>query len=397
MHALDVRRGRNALWAPVALAAVTVAIGVACLLADTGLGVDSSVYRAGALAVLKAEPLYEHLTELPEWAPELPFTYPPFAALVFLPLSVLPTQLAWCVPAVASAFGLAATLRAFGPARLLLPLLALSLCLEPVWRGLGLGQVNVVLMAIVVVDVLVLKGSRRSGVLIGIAAAVKLTPLIFIVHLWLTGRRTDAVRAVATFAGLTALGAVVLPGDSVRYWTSAVFGEHMESWKAWFGNQSLHGVLTRLGDGAGWSVVAFVLVAGFCAAVTALLVRRLHASGDAAGALLVTACCGLLVSPISWTHHWVWVVALAGYLAGAGYRFLLAGVVAVFCGAALASVPGGGGVEHHWNAVEFVFGNAYTFVTVAGLVLAWRSSRGVVRPRARPELGVGGALRSPRD
>src|SRR4051812_9883124 len=125
------------------------------------------------------------LSAEPPWA-RLPFTYPPTAALLFVPLALFPTQVAWGLLGAASVVGLAVVISTtigalpgrppwLTPARATPVLTVLLLALEPVWRTLFLGQINLVLMAMVVLDVLVLKGSRYSGVLIGVAAAVKLT------------------------------------------------------------------------------------------------------------------------------------------------------------------------------------------------------------------------------
>ncbi|MGC7101917.1 glycosyltransferase 87 family protein [Amycolatopsis lurida] len=287
------------------------ATGVLWWVLGLPLGVDTAVYRAGGWAVVHGQPLYEHLRALPDWTPDLPFTYPPFAALLFAPFTLLPAQLCWSLLAAAAAPALLVTVRAFTDAPRWWLVLG-GFALYPVWQGIGLGQVNLVLMAMVIADVLVLRQSRYRGLLIGVAAAIKLVPLIFIGHLLLTGRRADALRAAGAFAAATALGFLVLPGDSARYWTSAIFNDHFAQMKGWIGNQSWQGFVTRTAP-EDWR---FALIAGFgvlAVVATALVVRRLHLAGDARGALLATAGCALLVSPISWTHHWVWLVPLLAY------------------------------------------------------------------------------------
>jgi alpha-1,2-mannosyltransferase len=332
------------------------------------LGVDSAVYRAGALAVLHGQPLYEPLLALdPKSALELPFTYPPAAGLLFLPLAVLPAQLVWLLFAVGTVLALWSVLRRLSGTEPVL-LLGLLVVLEPVWRTIGLGQINALLMALVVWDVLPTRDRRYGGVLIGLAAAVKLTPLIFIPHLFLTGRRADGFRALGAFSGASALGALILPGDSVRYWTSAVVDNRNADSVGWVLNQSLHGVLARFGV---TSMAWYAALAALCLLLGAVLVREFHRRGDPRAALLVTAGCALVVSPLSWTHHWIWAVALAGYLAGRWVA--LAGVAAVFTGVATASVPEGGSRELSWNPIQMVLGNAYVLAALAaGAVLAVR-------------------------
>ena len=342
------------------------------------LGVDSAVYRAGGIAVLRGEPLYAHLSALPGWAPELPFTYPPFAALLFTPFAAVPVQWCWGLVAVAAVPALALALRPFAPGGV--PLLA-AFGLQPVWQTVGLGQLNLILMALVVVDVLGRRGTRSGGVLIGLAAAIKLIPLIFVAHLLLTGRRADALRALGTFAGATALGAVLLPADSVRYWTSALFNDHFAQMKGWVGNQSWAGFAARTAPGWPW----LAAMAALGVAATAFVVRKRHRAGDERGALLVTAGCALVVSPISWTHHWVWVVPALGYLLAGHRRWSALLIAIVFTGWPVAVVPGGGGRERDWTAGQALIGNAYLLVAVvAGAVLVLSGRRPAVKAARRP-------------
>ncbi|AGM08976.1 alpha-1,2-mannosyltransferase [Amycolatopsis keratiniphila] len=356
--------------------AVTVLVAIALIwwLSGTPLGVDSAVYRAGGSAVLHGEPLYDHLTALPGWAPELPFTYPPFAALLFVPLTALPAQWCWGLLAIAAAPSLHVALRPFTE-RAYLPLLLLgAFALQPVWQTIGLGQVNLLLMAVVVADVLLLRESRFRGIGIGLAAAVKLIPLIFIVHLVLVRRFADAARALAAFLGATTLAFVVLPKDSVRYWTSAIFNGHFAEMKGWVGNQSWQGFVARTLPEGGVATVLIGCFGVLCAGVMMWLVRRLHRAGDDPGALLVTAGCALLVSPISWTHHWVWVVPALGYLCARRPAMGMAAVV--FTGWTVAVVPGGGGTERTWNLGQAVVGNAYLIAALALLFVLGRRSSG---------------------
>jgi alpha-1,2-mannosyltransferase len=345
------------------------------------LGVDSSVYRAGGFAVIHGESLYAPLRALPDWAPELPFTYPPFAALLFVSLTALPTQLCWGLLALAAAPSLYCALRPFAD-RAHLPLLLLgAFAVQPVWQSIGLGQVNLILMAVVVTDLLLPPGSRYRGIAIGIVAAVKLIPLIFIVHLLVIRRVGDAARALAAFLAATAFAVAVLPEDSARYWTSAVFNDHFAEMKGWVGNQSWQGFVARTLPEGRTATVAIVGFGVVCGVLAMWLVRRLHHAGDDRGALLVTAGCALLISPISWTHHWVWVIPALGYLTARGHRRVALLVAVLFTGWTVAVVPGGGGAERGWNFAEAVVGNAYLIVLLAAaLSLAIRPSIPWLRP-----------------
>ncbi|PRX44314.1 alpha-1,2-mannosyltransferase [Prauserella shujinwangii] len=408
---LSVRPRSIALLA--AAPAVFVLAGVLGWAFDWHLGVDSAVYRAGAVTLLSGDPLYEGTTLWPEpfWA-LLPFTYPPAAALLFVPLAVLPVQVAWGVLAAVSILAMALVIRVTigvlpirsgelprwtTPARATLVFSVVFLALEPVWRTLFLGQINLVLMALIVVDVLVLsvRGSRWGGVLVGVASAVKLTPLIFVPHLVFTGRWREAVRAVGTFAGLQALMFLLAPGDAVRFWTHTISEQGRIGPMHWAGNQSLNGLLNRVTDLAPWATLAAYGIGALLAPAAIWLMLRFHRRGQALPALLVTAFYGLLVSPVSWSHHWVWCVPLIVLLvsrlpettpATAWRRWLSAGaVIVVFVSCVLLVLPNGRNLELHWEFWQFVAGSAYLLVPPAlAVVLA---GRWLWRRRARTEPG----------
>jgi alpha-1,2-mannosyltransferase len=389
----------------LAVPAALVVAGVISWLIDWRLGVDSAVYRSGALALLHGEPLYDamSLSAEPPWA-RLPFTYPPTAALLFTPLALFPTQVSWGLLGALSVLSLAVVVwvclsalpnrpRWLTPAGATLPLTLLALALEPVWRTLFLGQINLILMAMIVLDVLVLgqvtgRARHLGGVLIGVAAAVKLTPLVFIPHLLLTGRRAEAARATGTFLVMQALLFLLVPHDFARFWGHAVTDPARTGPIYWAGNQSLNGLVLRLSDLAPWSLAVALGVGAVLAIPAALLVRRLHRLAGPVPALLVTAFFGLLVSPVSWSHHWVWAVPLVVYLlsrlpdplpAGRDRVRTLAGVgavVAVFASCVLLIMRNGLARELDWVPPEFVIGSAYLLVpVVAGVFLLVRLAR----------------------
>jgi alpha-1,2-mannosyltransferase len=395
----------------VALFAVPAGLlvaGIVSWLIDWRLGVDSAVYRSGAIALLTGEPLYDNdfLSSEPPWA-RLPFTYPPTGALLFVPLALFPTQVSWGILAAGSVLALALVVRIavrslparptwMTPATTTIVVTLVALGIEPVWRTLFLGQINLILMALVVVDVLVLGRVRRvGGVLVGVAAAVKLTPLIFVPHLWLIGRRADAVRALVTFAALQALIFVIIPHDFARFWTVAVTDPERTGPTFWAGNQSLHALILRLSDLAPWALGAAIGVGALLAIPAVRLVLRFDRQGKPLAALLVTAFFGLLLSPVSWSHHYVWVVPLLVLLLsrlpeplphGAARVRALAGVgaiVAVFASCVLLIMrssdpnrPAGEKPELEWTPPEVVLGSAYLLVPlVAGVVVLVRTRR----------------------
>jgi alpha-1,2-mannosyltransferase len=405
---LSMRPKSMLTLAAVPILAVTV--GIIGWVLDWRLGVDSAVYRAGALTLLHGDPLYDASTLAPEpWWALLPFTYPPTAALLFVPLAIVPTQIAWGVLTAVSVLAMALVIRVSigslpvpvagprwwsSPARATLVFSLLLLGLEPVWRTIFLGQINLILMALVVVDVLVVtaRGSRWSGVLVGIAAAVKLTPLIFVVHLFLTGKRKDALRALITFVTLQLLMLLLIPRDTIRYWTKTISDTGRIGPVHWAGNQSLNGLMNRVTDLAPWASKAAIGISVLLAIPALWLMLRFHRRGQALAALLVSAFFALLASPISWSHHWVWAVPLIVLLisrlpqttpATAWRRWLGTGaVIAVFISCVLLVLPNGRNIELHWKFWQGVLGNAYILmplVLVAVLVTRWMLLRRRVR------------------
>jgi alpha-1,2-mannosyltransferase len=389
-----------------------VLAGVISWVIDWRLGVDSAVYRSGAVALLTGEPLYDKmwLSAEPPWA-RLPFTYPPTGALLFVPLALFPTQISWGVLSALSVLALALVVRIaiqnvprrptwMTPARTTVIVTALALVLEPVWRTLFLGQINLILMALVVVDALVLgtvtgRARHLGGVLIGVAAAVKLTPLIFVPYLWLTGRRTDAVRAVVTFGLLQLLIFAIIPHDFRQFWSVAVTNPERTGPTFWAGNQSLDGLILRLSDLAPWALGAAIAVGAVLAVPAVYLVRRYHLAGQPLTALLVTAFFGVLVSPVSWSHHYVWVVPLiilllsrlpdrlpTGWarvraLSGVGMVVLVfASCVLLIMRTSDPNRPPGEKPELEWTPPEVVLGSAYLLVPlVAGVLVLVRMRR----------------------
>ncbi|MBE8523690.1 DUF2029 domain-containing protein [Amycolatopsis sp. H6(2020)] len=376
------------------LALVVLAFGVVVWLAGWHLGADSAVYRAGALTLLHGDPLYTRdvLTALPDWV-RLPFTYTPAAAPLFLPLALVPSGLVWGVVAVLSVVGLMVVITVvssppggsslLGRSRWALPAgTAIALALEPVWKTLFLGQINLILMAFVVLDVLVLsrRGSRWAGVLIGVAAAIKLTPLIFVPHLFFTGRWKDGLRALGTFAALEAVMFAVIPADAVRFWRDSATDPSRVGSVHWIFNQSLNGLVNRASALAPWSLAVAVGVAAVLAVPAVWLVVRLHRRGEDAAALLVTAFYGLLLSPVSWSHHWVWCVPLLTLLVVKARWWAAAAVAALFVSQIVMLVPNGGDAEFRWGLGWSILGNGYVLAAAAGILgLAARELRLVRR------------------
>lgn len=393
---------RSAFRPPIAsvLAAIGLVAAGIILAWKRDPGMDSAVYQAGALAIVHGEPLYGSLHIPPPWV-DLPFTYPPIAAILFLPLAPFPAHVVWGLMAGICALALGVTVRvsmrslvANEPAEWLVNLaVVVPFGLQAVWSTVGLGQVNLLLMAMVMIDILALRGSRFSGILTGIAASMKLTPLIFIPHLLITRRWADAGRATATFVVLQGFAWVVLPSDSLRFWTSAIMeGNGNRTFEA--ANQSINGLVQRLTGEAPGALGLSLSLAAVCAGLMALLVHRLH-NTEPLAALLVTAFSGLLISPVTWTHHWVWIVPLCLLLAhralqpnGWTARMLLVIVLVVYSVDFRLYVPIGNRRELAWTPEETIVGNSYLWAALlAGVVcvaFALRARRSPARPGLIP-------------
>ncbi|MGN9759015.1 glycosyltransferase 87 family protein [Streptomyces sp. SD31] len=377
--------------APVALAACLVsfaAFWVAQRAAHVSM-IDLMVYRAEGATVRAGGDLYALRTT----AARLPTTYPPFAALLFTPLTLLDTA---TMRTVATAGNLALlvafaglSLRLVGHARVesLWWVSAVAVWCEPVWTTLRYGQINLLLAVLVLWDLSRRPGDRWAGVGIGLAAAVKLTPALFVVFLLATGvvaRRRHgcggswlrhAHLAATWFTGATLLAVAVLPYDSWRFWSRMVFAAGRVGHAEDTANQALRGVLARLlhtpEPGAAWLVAAAVVgVAGLGVAVAAEL------RGQRAWAVTSCAVTALLISPVSWSHHWVWCLPVVLLLGTHAYRAAAVGVLLVFASYALWWVPHGPGRhELHQTGIELTLSALYgtagcLFLVITGIAVS---------------------------
>nr|WP_255450087.1 glycosyltransferase 87 family protein [Skermania sp. ID1734] len=289
--------------------------------------IDLDVYRIGGAAFARGAQIYGKLP-LTEIGKPLPFTYPPLAAIAFSPMSWMPLAAAGIVMTVVSIVGLFATivltLRSLGWLRTsqlwtAAGVLAVAFVLEPVFSTLNYGQINILLMALVAADCLLERTPWPRGALIGLVAALKLTPAVFVLFFLLRKDFRAAIVTAISFAGCTLVGFALAAGDSVKYWTSVLPDSNRIGKPAYAANQSIIGVLARLGIDNMRTPLWILAAAGvFIIAVVAM--RRAFAAGEVSVALGVNALAGLLVSPVSWSHHWVWVVPLLLSLTVLAYR-----------------------------------------------------------------------------
>jgi alpha-1,2-mannosyltransferase len=210
-------------------------------------------------------------------------------------------------------------------------LCAALLWLLPVEDSIRFGQVDIFLVGLCLADYVTRQPRWPRGMLVGIATAVKLTPGVFIVHLWLAGRRREAVTAAGTAAALTLAGFAVIPADSADFWFRAIFDSERLGSNTGTSNQSIRGILLRFGPDSSllWlAVVAVVAVVGFRYAVRA---SRL---GHDLGACALVGLLAVVLSPVAWIHHLCWVVLALAVVVGDGRdrprRLLLAGALWLF-------------------------------------------------------------------
>ncbi|MFW0787405.1 glycosyltransferase 87 family protein [Gordonia sp. CPCC 206044] len=408
-------RARLTISAIMAVSATLQIVGIPFTSSfGTRTRIDLDVYRLGAQIWQQGQSLYADgsmpFTSDGIW---LPFTYPPFAALGFVPLGALGLGLAGAIISIVSVvltvviLHIVLTVLSVGTSanRWWLALLigAGALWLNPLWMTLGFGQVNIILMAMIVVDVFVIGRGRTAiaapvrGLLTGLAAAVKLTPMVFVTVFLGARQWRAALVTVATFVGAGALAWIWLPSDSLGYWTHTLFHTTRIGDPAGRINQNLNAMWIRLVPHSEtaqqllWVTSALAVSALAVVAVRScrpvIAFASLSGTGDgdpsARVAAVLTTCViavwGLLVSPTSWAHHWVWAVPLiltATVIAArtvdrrvrAAYTTIaVAGVVVFAFGPFQFLSP----VVRHWSVIDHLLGNAYTLWGLGVLVVVW--------------------------
>jgi alpha-1,2-mannosyltransferase len=362
---------------------------------------DLEVYRAAGQSLLTGRPLYDYLTPVPQL---LPFTYPPFSAVIAIPLAWLSPYSAnwvWSVGTLAVLGWLVLVAfrpfvcrfpTAYRPLALAVPLAAMAWTL-PVRDCIHFGQVGIFLTALCLLDCVLPTTRWPRGMMVGFAAAVKLVPGVFIPYLWVTGRRRAAVVAAAWFAGFSVAGAIAMPSASKRYWTDTLFNSGRLGNNAGTSNQALRGMFLRWLPGhvgsALWllCVVALTIPAYRWARAASL-------SGFEVRGVAIVGLLSVLVSPVSWIHHLAgWVPILIGVLLGDGRDWRRVGYAVVGTVFYTLELPWWGTttvVRHaHWHIPGRILESSFGLGALFAVWLLGRMGAGSTgRMSATPEAPV---------
>ncbi|KZB86961.1 glycosyltransferase 87 family protein [Amycolatopsis regifaucium] len=387
-------RGR-ASWSLGAFAALAMACVVVWATAGDSHS-DLEIYRFGVDTLWNGGDLYGALPLSDAGIPLL-FIYPPFAALPLTPLALLPWTgaviLLFALSLAALGVTFYAITRSLWPSgdrrkALLVAALAItpSLFLEPVRQTLGFGQINLLLMGLVAADCLLARG-RYRGIGVGLAAAVKLTPMAFLLFFLLRKDFRGALTAAGSFVAASALAFAVAPEASARYWFGGLAGASGISGTSFHTNQTLQAVLARFGVDSAAAKPWWLILTGVLLVLVTLTMSR----SAVVPALLLNATFALLISPTSWSHHWVWIApalfTTAAYTVlrrrnrrqAAAWLAVTAVVATIFVAAPFRYFPAFDRPGQTWTTAQQWLGNCYVlaglgFVVVSG-VLALREHR----------------------
>ncbi|MGW5311112.1 glycosyltransferase 87 family protein [Nocardia thailandica] len=349
--------------------------------------IDLQVYRAGAQVWLDGGDLYGPLPEVMGIA--LPFTYPPLAAAFFAPLALMPLPVAEIAVLLTSILSIGITLwlvlGRVRPGLDRLPVLTIVVAgvgfaqfLEPVRQTLSFGQINLVLMAAISLDVLAKRTFWPRGMLIGIAVSIKLIPAAYLLYFLLRRDWKAVGTMLVSAAAAIGVGFLLFPEDSTQFWLHTLTDTTRIGQPYFAGNQSIKGTLCRLGlpdatTTALWLTLSFVTVI-----LAAIWMHRLLSVDRTVAALLVNAAAVLLVSPVSWSHHWVWVapallVGVDAFVRGRrspGYVTALGSFTIMFLVGPQWLLGHAGDKELAWTWWEQIIGSSYVWSTFAVLVYA---------------------------
>jgi alpha-1,2-mannosyltransferase len=343
--------------------------------------IDLQVYVYAVKDMLAGKDIFA--TTTPFW--DLYFIYPPIAAILMTPLAFGPYifwQVVWTAGLV---WAQQSVLKRCGAPRgwkLGLLGIAVLLAVEPIRTTLGYGQVNTILMALVIADLLPdpPEQQRRipQGIWIGLAAAIKLTPALFVIFMLLIEKRRAAITAIISFVVFTGIGAILLFRETVVFFSGLSGGDTRTASPLYTGNQSLLGVFFRLGDSSRTTILLGLAVAGVLAVLGCLVAASWWRSNEKVFAVAIVGLTTCLASPLSWTHHYVWILPMAMAVLSPGvprWARYVGGfwVVWVCVCLPLAVLPYGGGRERQFDFLQQLVANLGPMLGVILLVgLAWQ-------------------------
>jgi alpha-1,2-mannosyltransferase len=356
--------------------------------------IDLQVYVYAVKDMLAGKDIFA--TTTPFW--NLYFIYPPIAAILMTPLAFGPYafwQVVWSGGLVWAQQSVLKRCGAPRGWRLGLIGIAVVLAVEPIRTTLGYGQVNTMLMALVVADLLPdAPGERRripQGTLIGFAAAIKLTPALFVLFAFLIGKARVAITAMISFAVFTGIGAILLFRETLVFFGGLSGGDTRTASPLYAGNQSLLGVFFRLGDSSRTTTLLGLAVSGVLAVLGCLVAAHWWRNDEKVFAVALVGLTTCLASPLSWTHHYVWILPMAMAVLSPGvprWARYIGGfwVVWVCLCLPLAVLPYGDGRERQFDVVQQVVANLGPILGVILVVgLAWQL---VVTTRTRTALAA---------
>ena len=358
--------------------------------------IDLQVYVYAVKDMLAGKDIFA--TTTPFW--NLYFIYPPIAAILMTPLAFGPYALWQVVWTGGLVWAQQSVLKRCGAPRgwkLGLIGIAVLLAVEPIRTTLGYGQVNTILMALVIADLLPdAPGERRripQGTLIGLAAAIKLTPALFVLFAFLIGKARVAITAMISFAVFTGIGAILLFRETLVFFGGLSGGDTRTASPLYTGNQSLLGVFFRLGDSSRVTALVGLAVSAILAVLGCLVAAHWWRHDEKVFAVAIVGLTTCLASPLSWTHHYVWILPLGMAVLSPGvprWARYLGGfwVVWVCVCLPLAVLPYGGGRERQFDFLQQLVANLGPIIGVILVVgLAWQL---VATPRLQPAKATAG-------
>jgi alpha-1,2-mannosyltransferase len=388
------------------------------LLGHAPYRIDVDVYRMGGQAWLEGRSLYaDDVSFHTQGGLDLPFTYPPLAAIVFAPLALLTLPVAGAaitattlVLLVVSTVIVLTRLGVWGgpgwtaitrePAWVRCCWLAAAIVaaaaihLEPIRANFDFGQINVVLMTLVIADTVPRRTPWPRGLMLGLAIALKLTPAVFLLYFLLRRDGRAVLTTVASFIAATLAGVALAWRDSWEYWTTTVHDTDRIGTATLNTNQNIAGALARLGLSGGvhfgvWTVTCLAVLTLTVWAVRRVL-RTAQSGEEPVLALICVALFGLVVSPVSWSHHWVWTLPALVVIAVLAYRrrsmalaAMTAAGVALLVWTPIELMP-----EHHETEASVwrqLAGGSYVWWALAVIAVAGLTARrsGISPPPSR--------------